>query len=78
MRDRSLGILLMVLFGLSGITILLLAWLWPMSAADRVLTALFGSIGLMVAVTRASVLRSPPAGVSAERVMVEIDIENKP
>jgi len=36
MRDKGLGIFLMVLFGMGGITILILAWVQPMPVAERI------------------------------------------
>ncbi len=60
MRDKSLGILLMVLFGISGITVLLLTWLWPVLASERIMATFAGSAGLFVALTQALTLRRSP------------------
>jgi len=37
MKDKSLSIFLIVLFGMSGIAILLLTWLRPMPESERIL-----------------------------------------
>jgi len=60
MRDKSLDILLMVLFGVSGIAILLLAWLQPMVDSERILTTLIGSAGLLLASIKVKQVKSPP------------------
>ena len=60
MRDKSLDILLMALFGASGIAILLLAWLQPMADSERILTTLIGSVGLLLASIKAKQAKSPP------------------
>ena len=76
MRDKSLDIFLMVLFGISGAAILMLAWLRPMSGADRILSTFIGSVGLLVALTRALLLRS--ARTETGQVLVEAEVEDKP
>ncbi len=75
MVDKSLDILLMVIFGVSGIVMLVLAWLWDMTAADRVLTVLFGSAGVAVALLRMLRLRSSRSG--ADAVTVNVNTEDK-
>jgi hypothetical protein len=71
--DRSLGILLMVLFGVSGIIILVFTWLQPMSGImERVLSTVLGAIGLGVALSRIPFLKFPKAGTEAEEVPVEV------
>ena len=78
MIDKSLGIFLMVLFGVSGMVILALAWVWPMPASERILTTVVGSVGLFVALNRALVLRSSPARTDAEQVRVKVEVKDKP
>ncbi len=70
-RDRSLSVLLMVLFGISGIFILVFSWLHPMSGMERILSTILGVIGLGVALSRIPLLRFPKAG--AEKVPVEAE-----
>ena len=72
MGDKSLSIFLMVLFGISGIAILMLAWLWQMPASERVLATLIGSTGLFVALSRGLLLRSSKARTEAEQVTVGV------
>ena len=70
--DRSLGILLMVLFGVSGIVILVFAWLQPMPGMERILSTVLGAIGLGIALSRIPSLKFPKAGAEAEEVPVEV------
>ena len=76
MRDKSLDIFLMVLFGISGAAILMLAWLRPMPGADRILSTFIGSVGLLVAFTRAMLLK--PARTETGQVLVKAEVEDKP
>jgi hypothetical protein len=75
-KDRSLGILLMVLFGVSGIVILVFTWLQPMTGMERVLSTVLGAIGLGVALSRIPFLKFPKAGAEAEEVPVEVKARN--
>ena len=77
MRDKSLGIWLMVLFGISGIAILVLAWLRPMPGLERALTTFIGAFGLFVALSRVPRLKSPKVGTDAEQVTIEVGVQNK-
>ena len=77
MADKSLGIFLMVLFGLSGIIILSTAWVWSMPVSERVLTVLVGSVGLFVAGNRALVLKAMQIRVRNDRVSAEVKSDDK-
>ena len=68
-RDRSLSILLMVLFGLSGTFILVFTWLQPMTGMERVLSNILGAIGLGVALSRIPSLKFS----KAEEVPVQVE-----
>lgn len=70
--DRSLSVLLMGLFGISGTFILVFTWLHPMLGMERVLSTVLGAIGLGVALSRIPFLKLPKAGTEAEEVPVEI------
>ena len=78
MRDKSLGILLMVLFGISGITVLVLAWLWPMPGLERILTTFIGTFGLGVALSRVPLLKSAKPRADAEQVIIKVAVQDKP
>lgn len=78
MRDKSLDIFLMVIFGIPGIAILVLAWIQPMTASERILSNFIGSAGLFMVLTRALLLKSLPTGTDAEPVPVEANAEDKP
>ena len=77
MRDKSLGILLMVLFGISSIAILALAWLWPMPGAERGLSTFIGVFGLFVALSRVPLLKSPKAVTDTEPAMLRVEVQHK-
>ena len=66
MKDKSLGIFLMVLFGVGGITILILTWAQPMSLADRILATFVAVTGLGWALTRVTFSKPVPAETSIE------------
>lgn len=58
MKDKSLGVFLIVIFGISGIAVMLLAWLWPTLASDRLTGIIAGSAGLGVALTQVKTLKN--------------------
>ena len=73
MRDRSLSVFLIALFGISGIAIMTLAWVRPMPASERILSTLVGSAGLLVVLTQVLLLKSSPSRAKAERIQVEAE-----
>lgn len=56
MRDKALDIFLMALFGMGGITILVLACVQPMPIAERILTVFIGLMGLLWFLSRVPLL----------------------
>lgn len=66
--DRSLSILLMILFGLSGTFILVFTWLQPMPGMERVLSNILGAVGLGVALSRIPSLKFSKAGAEVGKV----------
>lgn len=60
MQDRSLSVLLMLLFGVSGLAITMLGWLWPALASERVAATVAGSVGLLIGCNRGLTLRQSP------------------
>jgi len=78
MSDKSLDIFLMVLFGIGGITVLIVAWAQPMSVPERILTIAIGSIGLLWVLGRALSLRSRLAKVGIGKNLVEVEMKKKP
>lgn len=72
-RDRSLNVLLMALFGISGTFILVFIWLQPMSGMERVLSTVLGAIGLGVALSQVPRLRLPKVVAETENVPVEAE-----
>ena len=77
MRDKSLDIFLIVFFGVSGMLILGLAWVWPMAEPERIPAAFVGSAGLFIALVRALSRKSLRMGTEAEQVTVEIEVEGE-
>ena len=67
MGDKSLGIFLMVLFGMGGITILIIAWVQPMSLPERIVTTSIGSIGPFWVLGRTISLRSMLAKIGIRK-----------
>ena len=77
MEDKSLSVFLTVLFGVAGVVVLALVWLRPVPESDRVLTAIVGSVGLIIALVRAFRLKSKQTRTSTEQVTVEVDAEDR-
>ena len=75
MKDKSLGIWLMVIFGLTGIIIIALAWLSPALESDRLAANFAGSIGIFVATGQALRLRNFQS--NHKRIPVEVEITDK-
>ena len=76
MEDKSLGILLTVLFGISGMAVIVLAWLWPAPASERIMATIVGSAGLFIALTRILVLKRLPVKADNERIPVKVETES--
>lgn len=77
MRDKSLGIWLIVMFGISGIAVMMLAWLWPTLESERITATLVGSVGILIALIRGLMLRQSPASASDKQVTVKVEAEEK-
>ena len=77
MVDKSLGIFLMALFGVSGVIILAVAWMWSMPVSERILTVLVGSVGLFVAGNRALVLKALQVRTKTGAVSIEVKGDDK-
>ena len=76
MEDRSLGIWLMIIFGVSGLAAIVLAWLLPSLQSDRVAATVVGLAGIGVAVVRGLMLRKDQVR-TAQELTVEIRTENE-
>ncbi len=74
-REKSLGIFLIVFFGMAGIAVLILAWTRPMPVSERILSTFAGSIGLLVALIQMFVLKSVQARTGAAPVSAEAGAE---
>jgi hypothetical protein len=78
MRDKSLEIFLMALFGIGGTTILIMAWAQPMPVSQRIMTTFVGSIGLFWVLIRVLMLRLAPANLGVDKVTAEVEAGKKP
>jgi hypothetical protein len=76
-RDRSLGIWLIVLFGIPGMVILMLAWLWPTLESERITAIFAGSTGLLMALTQGLMLKRSPDRTDNEPTMIKVEAENR-
>jgi hypothetical protein len=77
MRDKSLGVWMIAMFGVSGMSIVALAWLWPTLQSERLVATLTGSVGLLIAIIHALALRKSQTGMNAEPATVKVNIEDK-
>ena len=77
MRDKSFDIFLAVLFGISGVIAVILAWIQPMVASERILTTFVGSAGLFIALTRARLPKPLPDDTGTEQIPMEVRSEDK-
>ena len=77
MRDKSLDIWLIMLFGISGIAVLLLAWLWPTLESERIMATFAGFAGLFVALIRALMLKRLTVTTDNESTMIKVETEDR-
>ena len=78
MRDKGLDIFLMVLFGVGGIVILVLAWTRPMPVPERILTTSIGAIGFFGVLARALFLLFEQGRINLEKDSAEVGVRKKP
>ncbi len=74
MMDRSMNLILMVVFAVLGAAVLVLAWLQPMSGIERALSTIMGVAGLGVSTSRAAALKKVDNG---KREPVAVPVENR-
>jgi len=77
MKDKSLSIFLIVLFGMASIVILMLVWLRQMPESERMLATFIGSSGFFVVFIRARMLRSLYTRVESGQLAVKIEVEGE-
>ena len=77
-RDKSLGIFMVVFFGMAGIAVLIIAWTQPMPVSERILSTSAGSIGLLVALIRALMFKSLRTRTGVPPVSAEPPVEDNP
>ena len=74
-RDKGFDIFLTVFFGMTGIAVLILAWIQPMPVSERILTTSAGSTGLLLALIQALVFKSVRTRARAVPVRIETRVE---
>jgi uncharacterized membrane protein YfcA len=77
MTDKTLNIFLLLLFGVGGIVVSVLAWVQPASISERIFTTLVGLAGLSWALSRLLPANSK-AGIDTVRVPAEVKAKNEP
>ena len=76
MNDRAMNITLVAMFGLSGLAMILVAWLQPSLVSQRVMAFCVGSVGLLVAMLRALTLKREGAD-DINTVPVRAQMDNR-
>ena len=74
-EDKSLGIWLIALFGISGMAVIMLAWLWPALTSERIVATFVGSVGLFMALTMILMLKRLSVKADNKRVTVKVETE---
>ncbi len=75
--DKSLGMFLAVLFGISGLAILVLAWVQVMPTSERILTTIIGSAGFSVGLIKALLHKSPQTKETTGQVLAEVEAKDR-
>jgi len=75
-EEKSHKMFFTVLFGIMGMTLLILAWLIPVDTSDRIIAAAIGSAGLFVAVIRIPTLKRTSEEESKQSP-TNIEVEEK-
>lgn len=77
MKDKSLGIWLIILFGASGLAVILLAWFWPTLQPERITATLAGMFGVAIATVRALLFRQSPINGDAEHTSAKVEVDDR-
>jgi positive regulator of sigma E activity len=76
MKDKSLKVMMMVMFGIPGVAMMVLAWLLPHLSEDRVVALFAGLMGVGVAVVLWLGMRSEQTENGVRQIPVEIEGED--
>ena len=74
MKDKSLDITLIIVFGISGIVVTLMAWLWPAMESERITATLAGMLGLFIGLARYIGLRK---SIKRENERIAVKVESR-
>jgi hypothetical protein len=78
MKDKSLGILLIGIFGLTGLGAVALGWLLPWLQSERVTATLAGLAGIMIAGIQAFLLLKAPSRKRIPVIDFNLGLEGDP
>jgi drug/metabolite transporter (DMT)-like permease len=76
MKDKSLEITLIVVFGISGLAVMLMAWLWASMESQRIMATVAGLTGLLIATFKYISLRKLFRNES-EKIPVRVELREK-
>jgi Flp pilus assembly protein TadB len=76
MKDKSLEIMLIVVFGISGLAVMLIAWLWASMESQRIMATVVGLTGLLIATFKYISLRKLFRNES-EKIPVRVELREK-
>jgi hypothetical protein len=76
-EEKAHSIFLPVLFGVLGLIVLILAWLWPVSASDRITAIVIGSAGLFGALLRIPMLKRSSGRPDDKQATVNVEVKEK-
>ena len=74
MNDKSMDIFLMLLFGIGGVVIFILTWVQSMPLMERILSVLFGSVGIFWVLIH--VLLRRPTRTRMDRTLVKVRFDS--
>jgi predicted exporter len=77
MRDRSMSIWMSLTFGVPGLAVLMLAWLWPALEEERNIAIFIGAAGLLAAAIIVLFLIRSLRKMGSNQVPVEVQFEEK-
>ena len=76
MKDKGFELFLIILFSVIGIAILAIVWARQMPLPERLINITAGSGGLLIALTRVSLLKLPGNETNRGQVSYQAESEN--
>jgi len=78
MKDKSLGILLIGIFGVTGLCAVALGWLLPWLESERITATVAGIAGILIAGIQAFILLKAPSRKRVPVIDFNIGLEGAP